>query len=125
MKIAVTIIRLLLGALLIFSSVSYFFNLIPVPELSGPLKEFNEGVEATGYLLPLIKGVELLCGLAMLTGYFLPLAVVIFFPVAVNIICIHLAIAPEGIPIAVFVILSTVFLALANKDYYKSMLVIK
>ena len=123
MKIAVIIVRLLLGALLVFSSVAYFFNLIPVPELTGPLKTFNEGVVASGYLLPLIKGIELVCGLAFITGLFVPLATVVIFPIAVNIVLVHLFIAPEGIPVALFVFLSTLFLAYASKTHYKNLIV--
>jgi putative oxidoreductase len=125
MKIAVKITRILLGILLIFSSMAYFFNLIPVPELFGAIKEFNEGVEASGYLIPLIKGTELVCGLALLSGYFVPLALVIFFPLAVNIMCLHFTIAPEGIPIAIFVMATTLFLVYAKRAHYKELVTIK
>lgn len=118
MKIASIVLRMLLGLLLLFSSISYFFNLIPVPELSGPIKEFNEGIAATGYLVTLIKAIELICGIALISGYFVPLALIAFFPIAVNILMVHLTIAPEGIPVAIFVILSTLFLIYTRRSHY-------
>jgi uncharacterized membrane protein YphA (DoxX/SURF4 family) len=121
MKIAVIIVRVLLGLLLLFSSLAYFFNLIPTPELSGSIRTFNEGMEASGYLVTLIKGTELICGLALVTGYFVPLALVVFSPLALNILCVHLSIAPEGIPVAIFVVLSTLFLLYAKRAYYAAL----
>lgn len=118
MKIAVIIFRVLLGLLLIVSSLSYFFNLIPTPELTGPIKEFNEGIEATGYLITLIKSIELICGILLVSGFFVPLALIAFFPIAVNILMVHITIAPEGIPIAIFVIISTLFLIYSKRSHY-------
>ena len=125
MKIAVTIVRVLLGLLFLFSSVSYFLNLFPEPELSGDLKTFNEGIKAAGYLLPLIKGIELVCGLAFIIGRFVPLATVIIFPIAVNILAVHISIAPEGLPVALFVILATLFIAYYNRNHYRELFAVK
>lgn len=125
MKIAIIIVRILLGALFVFSSLVYFLALFPTPEMSGPIKTFNEGLEASGYLMPLIKGVELICGLAFIAGRFVPLAVVIIFPVVVNIVMVHLLLAPEGLLVAVLILLATLFLAYANRSHYKGLLTVK
>jgi putative oxidoreductase len=119
MKIALIITRVLLGLLLTFSSVTYFFNLIPQPELEGPLGTFTEGLAASGYVMPVVKGIELLCGLAFLSGFFVPLATVLIFPVSLNILLVHLLLAPEGIPVAVFVMLSNLFLAYGCRWHYR------
>lgn len=124
MKITTTIIRILLGTLFVFGSVAYFFNLFPQPELTGDMKTFNEGLNASGYLVSLIKAIELICGLAFIAGRFVPLATVVIFPIVVNIVGVHVFLAPEGLPLAIFVLLANLFLAYRNKDHYKELMVV-
>lgn len=125
MKTATIIIRVLLGLLFVFASVSYFFNLVPQPELTGAMKTFNEGLDASVYIMPLVKTIELICGIAFIVGRFVPLATVIIFPIVVNILGVHTFLAPEGLPVAIFTLLATLFLAYTNKDHYKGVMVIK
>ncbi len=125
MKITTIVIRILLGLLLMFSGVVYFFKLVPIPELQGPLKVFNDGMTASVYLLPLIKTIELLCAVAFLSGRFVPLAIVVIFPIAVNILMVHSFLAPEGLPIAIFVILANLFLAYVHRKNYETLIASK
>lgn len=125
MKIAATLVRILLGILFLFSSVVYFLDLVPVPEMEGDLKTFNEGLAASGYLVPLVKAVELLCALAFLSGRFVPLAVVVLFPVSLNILLVHSFLAPSGLPVAIFVLLGNLFLAYACRKHYRGVFAVK
>ncbi len=68
MKITTIIIRTLIGLLMLFASISYFFHLMPEPEQTGNMKIFSEGINASKYLMPLVKIVELVCGLSFVTG---------------------------------------------------------
>jgi uncharacterized membrane protein YphA (DoxX/SURF4 family) len=121
MRIAVIIVRILLGLLLLFASSAYFFNLAPQPELEGDMAAFSAGLAASGYILPVVKTVELLCGLALISGWFVPLATVVIFPVAVNIFMVHLVLEPAGLPVAIFVILADLFLAYACRQHYRAL----
>ncbi len=125
MKVATIIIRILLGALFVFGAVAYFFNLIPQPELTGDMKTFTDGLNASGYLVPLIKTVELICGIAFIAGRFVPIATVVIFPIVVNIISVHVLLAPEGLPIAIFVLLATLFLAYTSRNHYRELMLSK
>jgi uncharacterized membrane protein YphA (DoxX/SURF4 family) len=122
MKIAIIIIRVILGLLFVFGSVVYFLQLVPQPELTGDMKTFQDGLDASGYLIPIVKALELICGIAFITGRFVALATVIIFPIVVNIVLVHSFLAPSGLPIALLVLLSTLFLAYVNKDHYKSLM---
>jgi len=51
-------------------------------------------MEATVYLMPLLKVTELLCGLAFISGRFVPLATVVIFPITLNILLFHTFLAP-------------------------------
>lgn len=119
MKIAILIVRILIGLLFVSSSIVVLFDLVPQPELQGDMKRFTEGLEASGYLMPMIKIVELACGVAFLAGRFIPLATVIIFPVSVNILMVHLFLDPAGLPVAIFLILGNLFLAYACRRHYR------
>jgi putative oxidoreductase len=118
MKIAMYIVRTLMGLLFIFSSVTYLTGLIQPPPMEGPIKEFNEGLAASGYFMPLLKITELICGILLLSGRFVPLALVILAPIVVNIFFVHLTIAREGLPIAVIVVAMELFLAYYYRDAF-------
>lgn len=119
MKIATIIVRSLIGLLLLFASISYFFDLIPEPPLSGAMKIFNEGIKASVYLMPMVKTVELICGLAFATGKFNKLAFIVLLPISINILFTHIFLAPEGIPVAAFLFLGNIFLIHTKWDSYK------
>ncbi|TGL37411.1 DoxX family membrane protein [Leptospira perdikensis] len=123
MKIAYTIVRILLGALFLFSSVAVLFNLVQQPETTGDLKIFNDGIKASGYLMTLIKVTELVCAIAFLSGRFVPLASIVIAPIVVNIFLVHITIAPEGIPVGIFVVVANAFLAYVNWKVYKPLFV--
>ncbi len=125
MKTTTIIIRILFGALLVFASVTYFLNLFPQPELTGNMKTFNDGLNASVYLMPLVKVIELVCGIALITGRFVPLATVVIFPIVVNILGVHIFLAPEGLLMAIFVLLANLFLVYRNKNHYKELMTIK
>ncbi|MDG2433465.1 DoxX family membrane protein [Flavobacterium sp.] len=121
MKIATIIIRIMLGLLFLYTSISYFFHLTPEPASTGEFKAFQVGLVASMYLLPLAKAVELLCGLSFLTGKYMTLANIMIFPVTLNILLINYFLTPENLPIAIFVFVGNIFLIFTHWDNYKSL----
>jgi hypothetical protein len=122
MKIAMIIVRTLLGLLFLFASVAYFLALVPEPQLSGNMKTFSEGLGAAGYFMTLLKTTELLCAIALLTGRFVPLALVILAPIAINIFFVHTFLERSGLPVALFVIAAMAFLAFYYRESFKPLL---
>lgn len=122
LRIAVIIVRTLMGLLFLFASITFFFKLITPPPLTGAMKLFNDGLEAARYLMPAVKVIELICGLAFVTGRFVPLATILIAPIIVNIFFVHVLLAPEGIPVAVFLVLANSFLAYYHREAYKPLL---
>ncbi len=119
MKIATLIIRTLIGLLLLFASISFFLKLVPEPVTTGDFKAFQVGLIASTYLMPLAKGVELLCGLAYVSNKFVTLANLIILPVTLNILLINIFLAPESLPIGLFVFLGNLFMIYRHWDNYK------
>jgi putative oxidoreductase len=119
MKIAAIIVRTLLGLLFVFASVTYFLQLIAPPELTGAAKSFMEGLNAVVYLLPLVKGIELFCGILFLVGRYVALASILIAPIIVNIFFYHLYVDTSGLPVAIFAVAANLFLAYTNWDKYR------
>ena len=119
MKIFTIVIRVLIGFLLLFASISFFLKLQPEPVTTGDFKAFQVGLVASAYLMPLAKGVELVCGLLFLLGRYVALANLIILPVTLNILLINIFMSPESIPIGVFVFAGNVFLIARYWDHYK------
>ena len=123
MKITTLIVRILIGILLLFASISYFFQLFPEPPLAGNMKIFNDGIKASIYLMPMVKIVELLCGLSFIIGKFNRITFIILMPISINILFTHIFVAPEGIAVATFLFLGNVFLLFTKWDSYKGLFV--
>jgi putative oxidoreductase len=125
MKIAIIVIRSLIGLLFLFTSVGFFLKLIPEPEMTGNFKAFQLGLVASTYLIPLAKTIEFLCGLSFVTGRYVTLTNLLIFPVTLNILFINFFLTPEGIPIALFVFFGNLFLIYTHWENYKGLFVAK
>lgn len=122
MKAAAIILRSLMGLLFLFASITFFLRLITPPPPTGAMKLFSDGMAASIYLLPTVKAIELLCGVAFLSGRFVPLATVLIAPIIVNITLLHAFLDPKGLPVALFLVLANSFVAYANRESYKPLL---
>lgn len=125
MKIAGIIVRVLMGLLFAFSAIMFLFKLMPTPEMTGDMKIFMDGMMASGYLMTTVKIIELIVAVAFVSGRFVPLATVVIFPIMVNILMVHLILAPEGLVMAILLMAGNLFLAWIHRDKYKSMLAAK
>lgn len=119
MKIAMIVIRTLMGLLLLFASIVFLFHIDmgKMPAMSDDAVAYNKGL-ATVHLMNIVKWIELLCGLAFVSGRFVTLANVVIFPIAINILLFHGILAPSGVPAAAFLVLGCLFLAYYYRDRY-------
>lgn len=115
MKYVTLAARLLLGLVFLGSGIAFY--LVTPPPLEGRMAEFFEGMAATGYFFHLLKGTEIACGLALLAGRFVPLALVVLAPVVLNIFLVHLFMAPEGLVLATVVGVLEAYLAFFSREY--------
>lgn len=90
MKVAVLIARLLMGAALTVFGLNGFLHFFPEGEPSVEAASFVRELVDSGYLMELVSGVQLVSGVCLLTGAFVPLGLVLFAPIVVNIVCFHL-----------------------------------
>ena len=77
MKYSVIVGRVLLGLVFFVFGLNGFFNFIPVPPMPEKAVTFMTGLMSSHYFLPLLKATEVICGALLLSGFFVPLALVI------------------------------------------------
>jgi len=125
MRIAVIIVRVLMGLMFMFSAVVVLFKLVPTPPLTGNVKLFNEGLVASGYFITFLKVTELICGLLLVSGFFMPLVTIAIFPITVHIFVYHVFLFPEGLPVAILMLAGNLFLAYNYRKSYAPLFVAK
>ena len=112
------IIRILLGFIFFASGLAGLLKLAPPPaDLPQQIMTFNAGLEASVYFMPLLKITETVCGLLLLSGFFVPLALVILAPIVLNIFFVHAFMLPSGLPLAIIVGLMMIYLSFFSQPY--------
>lgn len=122
---AVVAARLLLALPLLVFGLDGLLGFLPTdtyPEHGEQATAFLEALVGSGYLWRLLKIVEILVALSLLTGRFVPLALVVFTPVVVNILGFHLTMEREGTGLAVLLVSLTGFLAWSYRAYFRPLL---
>ena len=119
-----TIARLLLGLLFLVMGLNGFFNFLPAPTSIPPKAgAFFGAMMATGYLVPLVSGTQVVAAVLLLADRFVPLALVLLAPVIINIIFYHIFLSPTmGVPLAAAALLLELYLAWAYRAAFRPLL---
>jgi len=118
--------RLVLGLLFLASGIAGL--VMPAPPLPpdtppGMVALFT-GLTGS-YLLTLVKLTEAAVGALLLSNRFVPLALLALAPVTVNIVLVHLLLAPSGLPIALVVLALHLFLGWSYRGAYRTVLAVR
>ena len=117
-----TVARIFLGLVFTVFGLNGFFNFIPPPEMPAEAGAFIGAMMATGYLFPLLKAVEVVCGVMLLANRYVPLALTLLVPVITNILFFHLflAAAPAAIAVPILCVAAEIFLIMKYWKYFES-----
>jgi putative oxidoreductase len=122
MKIVTIIARVLLGLIFVVFGSNAFLRFLPMPPLpQGVTGEYLHAFFASGYVY-VIGGFQVVGGLLLLIGRFVPLGLTILAAIIVNIWAFHLLMAPEGLPPAVVVTILELFLVWSYRDRFAGIL---
>lgn len=113
------IARLLLGLLFVASGIGGL--VAEPPPLEGPVGDFT-AIMQSSYLLVLVKVVEIACGLLLLVGRFVPLALVVLAPIVVNILFFHATLQPAGIGPGLVAAVLGIYLAWVHRAAFAALL---
>ena len=103
--------RYVQGAAFFVFGLNGFLHFLPQPPAPEAAQHFAGALAATGYMFPLIKGTEVVAGLLLLLGRFVPLSLVLIAPVVVNIVLFHLFLAPSGLALPLILLATELYLA--------------
>lgn len=103
--------RILLGLVFFVFGLNGFLHFLPDPPLPQKALPFITGLASTGYFFVLLKGVEVIAAVLLLSNRAVPLALVLLAPIIVNIAAFHFAVAPGGSGMAIVVLALELFMA--------------
>lgn len=115
-----TVVRVLLGALFVVAGLNkvLLFAAPPLPEAAASL---FAALQATGYFMPLLGTVEVVSGVLLISGQFVPLALVVLAPIVVNIAFFHALLAPDLV-VTPLVVGAELFLAWHHREAFEALL---
>jgi uncharacterized membrane protein YphA (DoxX/SURF4 family) len=116
-NIATLAARILLGLIFFVFGLNGFLQFLPMPQPSPAAGAFLGALAGTGYMFPLIKGVEVLSGVLLLTNRAVPLALVLLAPIAINIAAYHVFIEP-GIGMVLLIGVLMGYLAYVHREHF-------
>jgi uncharacterized membrane protein YphA (DoxX/SURF4 family) len=122
MKVLTIIARILLGLIFVFFGSNAFLHFIPMPPLPpGLAGDYTKVFLASGYVY-FIGGFQVIAGLLLLIGRFVPLGLTILGGIIVNILIFHILMAPEGLPPGIVVTILELFLVWRYREAFKGIL---
>jgi len=120
--------RLLLGFSYLINGVNWWWKILPYPSVLDPAlastPHFVQAMIDTGFLFDAIKVVEVTTGIMFLANRFVPLALVVAFPVTVGIWAVDIGLLGMSLRAEVMgwsVLLLNAFLLFAYLESYKGL----
>ena len=117
-----TMARIALGLVFATFGLNKLLAFLPQPPMSGPPAQFFGALFATGYMIPLLAVTEIVAGLMLLSGRYVPLGLALLAPVVVNIVGFHVFLAPAGLAMPLVVLGLELYLAWTYRDAFAPML---
>jgi uncharacterized membrane protein YphA (DoxX/SURF4 family) len=121
---SVSVARYVQGGAFFIFGLNGFLHFLPQPPAPEPAQALLGAFAASGYMFPLIKGTEVVAGLLLLLGRFVPLSLVLIAPVLVNIVLYHLLLAPgaEGLALPLLLLGTELYLAWSYRHVFAPLL---
>jgi len=118
-SISVISARIVLGLIFLVFGLNFFLQFLPTPpQTGGAAESFTTGLFLSGYFFPFLKGIEVILGVLLLIGAFVPLVLVVLMPITLNILLFHVFLTDNAV-ISIVIIALQLYLAWAYRDYYK------
>jgi uncharacterized membrane protein YphA (DoxX/SURF4 family) len=120
MKIAVIIVRSLLGLMFVVFGLNAFLQFMPMPPQEGLIRDFTSALFKSHYFYA-VAVFQIAGGLLLLIGKFVPLGLTLLGPVIVNILFTHIFLEPKGLPMALVVSAMALFLLYAHRQAFRGL----
>ncbi len=122
MKTATIIARTLLGLIFVVFGSNAFLHFIPMPPMpDGLASDYMKSLFMSHYFY-VVAVTQILGGLLVLSGRFTALGLLFLGPVIVNILCYHIFLNHEGLPLACVVAVLALFLLWQKRGNFAGLL---
>jgi hypothetical protein len=121
MKIASLIARYLLGLIFLVFGLNGFLHFIPMQQPTGTAGQVM-GALFVSHFLVVVFLLEVIPAVLLLANRYVALALVLLGPVIVNIVLFHAFMAPEGLPLAVVVVVLWLLVAASVRPAFNGIL---
>ena len=99
MRTATLVARVLLGLIFLVFGQNGFLNFIPMPPQTGLAGQYFGVLSISHYMVPVFL-LQVVGGVLLLAGQYVPLALLLLGPIVANILLFHSLMAPSGLPLA-------------------------
>ena len=121
MKHVFTAARILLGIIFLVFSANYWLKFIPIPlPVEGsPAAGFMGAIYGSGFLA-LVKVLQLVSAVLLLSGRYVNLALTLLGPIVVNILLFHVMIKQSDHALSVVIAILALVVLIGQKSYLKT-----
>ena len=121
MKITSVIARFLLGLIFLVFGLNGFLHFIPMPPPTGVAGQFFGALYVSNYLVVILL-LQIVGAILLLLNRYVPLALTLLAPIIVNVLLVHLLMAPSGLPLALVVTVLWVLVFLNVRTAFSGLL---
>lgn len=114
--------RFSFGALFLVFGMNGFLNFMPMPTPTPAAGEFLGALFKTGFIFPVIKAIEVLVGLSMITNRFTSLSLVVITPILTVITLHNFILDPNGIALNTFILMMYGLLLFEHRNNYSQLI---
>ena len=122
MKKVSIISRIFLGSIFLIFGLNGFLNFIQTPELAPEALAFMMALVKTGYMMPIVKLIEIITGAMMLFNKKEHLALILLAPILFNIISFHIFLDFAGAGMSVLLLIVFIWRVKENWEIYKKII---
>jgi putative oxidoreductase len=123
MRILVLVARLLLGLVFLVFGLNGFLNFLNMGPMPTGLAGQFIGALAMSHYFWVVAALQVIGGVLLLVGRFVPLGLVLLGPVIVNILLYHIFLNPAGFPLAIVVTVLWFVVFYGYRQYFLSLFV--
>ena len=119
------VLRTLLGLAFVVFGLNYFHPFLPAPAMAPEVMK-----EVMALMVPfvgakymgLVKAIEIIAGLLLISNMFVPLALTLLAPILVGITVFHISLEPSGLPLPLVLVVLEIACAYFYRDAFRPML---
>src|SRR5690606_28877128 len=74
------------------------------------------------WLMPLVAAIEIIGGVLFIPARSRALGAIVILPITVGVLCVHSTVAPSGLPVALFIMATNIWVIIENRRKYLPMI---